>query len=146
MVGTAPPTSRRWPFAFFVIFLLAYNLFRVGLFAMTQNGTVTPEHPLDPLVNSIVVYSELAIGVVGLIAVLALVRSWAWGFWLTLAINVYAIVFDGVAAVGVQLSAVGGILPPVVILLGLLLFRGRFFQRHATEGGRQSTPGSAAKP
>lgn len=127
-------TARRWPFALFVIFLLAYNLFRAGLFAMTQNGTVKPEHPLDPLVNSVVGYSELTIGLVGLVAIPALVRSLRWGFWMTVAINAYAIVFDAMSAVVVQLSAVGGVIPPVVILLGLLLFRHRFFPAGSETG------------
>lgn len=118
---------RAWPFALFLLFILAYNLFRVALFAMTQTGGITTDHPLDPLVNAIVVYSELAIGIVGLAAVPGLVRFKAWGFWTTAAVNAYAIVFDAVAAVGVQLSAAGGVIPPVVILLVLVLFRSRFF-------------------
>ncbi len=125
----AVPTSRKpraWPFALFLIFVLGYNLFRVALFALTQTGAVTPERPLDPLANSIVVYSELAIGLAGLIAMPGLLWSKAWGFWLTVAVNSYAIVFDGVAAVVVQLSAAGGVIPPLVILLGIFLFRSRF--------------------
>ena len=127
MAGTAATASRRWPFALFLIFLLAYNVFRVALFAMTQTGVITTDRPIDPTVNTIVVYSELAIGLVGLVAVPGLVRSRAWGFWATAGVNVYAIVFDAAAAVAVQLSAAGGVVPPLVILVLLLVFRPRFF-------------------
>ncbi len=119
---------RQWAFAIFLLFLVGYNVFRVALFAMTQNGSVKPDHPLDPTTNAIVVYSELAIGVVGLIAVPGLIWPRPWGFWLTAEVSVYAILFDAVSAVMVQPSAAGGIVPPAIILVALLLaFRGRFF-------------------
>ncbi len=126
MAESSPAKTRRWPFALFLLFVLAYNVFRVALFGMTQTGAVKPDHPLDSLTNSIIVYSELAIGLVGLAAVPGLVYSKAWGFWTTAAVNVYAIVFDAASAVVVQPSAAGGVIPPVVILLGLLVFRRRF--------------------
>ena len=123
-----PPSAKKprvWPFALFLLFVLAYNVFRVALFAMTQTGAIKPDHPLDATTDVIVVYSELAIGLGGLAAVPGLVWSKAWGFWATVAVNAYAIVFDAVSAVVVQPSAAGGIVPPVIILLGLLLFRRR---------------------
>ncbi len=126
----AAPSARRprgWPFALFLVFILGYNLFRVALFAMTQTGAVTPDHPLDALTNGIIVYSELGIGIAGLIAIPGLVGAKVWGFWLTLAVNTYAIVFDAAAAVAVQLSAAGGVVPPVFIVAVLLVFRPRFF-------------------
>ncbi len=123
----APWKARRWPFALFRLFVLAYNVFRVALFAMTQTGAVKPDHPLDALTNAIVGYSELAIGLVGLAALPGLMYIRLWGFWATVAVNAYAIVFDAVSAVAVQPSAAGGVIPPVVILLGLILFRHRFF-------------------
>ncbi len=126
-----PATANRkpigWAFALFLFFVVAYNVFRVALFAMTQNGSVKPDHPLDAVTNAMVVYSELAIGVVGLIAVPGLLRYRPWGFWATVAVSVYAVVFDAAAAVTVQLSAAGGVVPPVAILVALLAFRGRFF-------------------
>lgn len=139
----APPTlrPRSWPFALFLVFVLGYNLFRVALYAMTQTGAVTTDHPLDPLTNSLVVYSELAIGVAGLIAIPGLLWSKAWGFWLTAAVNVYAIVFDAAAAAAVQLSAAGGVVPPVIILVLLLMFRPRFFPHRAPA---QITPAAHA--
>ncbi len=125
--------AKRWPFALFLLFLFGYNLFRVALFVMTQNGSVKPDHPLDPLVNSVIVYSELAIGLVGLLAMPGLLLSRSWGFWVTVAINGYAIAFDAVSAVVVQMSAAGGVVPPVAILLLLLAFRGRFLPlKHST--------------
>ena len=127
MATPASPKTRRWPFALFLAFLLGYNLFRVALFAMTQNGAVKPDHPLDPWVNAIVVYSELAIGVVGLVAVPGLTWSKSWGFWTTLAVSAYAIVFDAISAFAVQPSAAGGVIPPVAILLVLFVLRRRFF-------------------
>ena len=141
MAGTAAPASRRWPFAFFMIFVLAYNLFRVALFAMTQTGAVKPDHPLDALTNGLIVSSELAIGLVGLAAVPGLVGAKSWGFWVTVAVNAYAIVFDAVSAVVVQPSAAGGVIPPVVILLGLLVFRRRFVR--ATTGSPFPSPAGA---
>lgn len=121
--------TRRWPLALFLLFVLAYNLFRVALFAMTQTEAIRPDRPLDPTVNSVVVFSELAIGLAGLLAIPGLVWPRSWGFWLTAAINVYAIAFDVVAAVAVQASAAGGVVPPVIILVLLLVpFRGRFLK------------------
>lgn len=127
MATPASPKTRRWPFALFLVFLLGYNLFRVALFAMTQNGSVQPDRPLEPAVTALVVYSELAIGVVGLVAVPGLTWSKAWGFWTTLAVSAYAIVFDAMSAFAVQPSAAGGVIPPVAILLVLFVFRRRFF-------------------
>ncbi len=131
MAASVPRAPRRWPFAVFLLFVLAYNLFRVALYAMTQTGAVKPDHPLDSLVNAAVVYSELAIGVVGLLAIPGLARSRPWGFWLTVGVNVYAIVFDTASAVGVQLSAAGGVIPPVIVLLVLVALRHRFFRTRA---------------
>lgn len=127
MATTPVGKPRNGPFALFLLFVLAYNVFRVALFAMTQTGAVKPDHPLDALTNGLIVYSELAIGLVGLAAVPGLLWSRAWGFWSTVGVSAYAIVFDAVAAAAVQLSAAGGVVPPLVILLGLVLFRRRFF-------------------
>ncbi len=133
-MGSPLSQKRRvWPFALFLLFLLAYNVFRITLFAMTQTGAVKPDHPLDPTVNSIVVHSELAIGLVGLAAVPGLVWSRTWGFWMTVAVNGYAIVFDAASSVGVQLSAAGGVIPPVIVLVTLAAFRARFFPRARAE-------------
>ncbi len=125
MPSTKPSRGRRTLFAAFLLFLVAYNVFRIALFFMTQSGAVKPDHPLDPTVNAIVVYSELAIGLVGLLAVPGLLWSKPWGFWLTVAVSLYAILFDAVSAVVVQPSAAGGVMPPVVVLLFLLLLRAR---------------------
>lgn len=119
------PKPHRWIFAFFLFFLVAYNVFRVALFFMTQNGSVKPDHPLDPTVNAMIVYSELAIGALGLLAVPGLLWSKSWGFWLTVGVSAYAILFDGISAVVVQASAAGGVVPPVVVLLFLLFLRSR---------------------
>ncbi len=127
MAIPASKKPRVWRFALFLLFVLAYNVFRVALFAMTQRGAVKPDHPLDATTNAIVVYGELAIGLVGLAAIPGLLRSKRWGFWVTVAVNAYAIAFDAVSAVGVQPSAAGGVVPPGVILLVLFLFRHRFF-------------------
>ncbi len=125
---SAPATVKphRALFAFLLLFLVAYNVFRVALFVMTQNGAVKPDHPLDPLTNAVIVYSELAIGIVGLLAIVGLLQSRPWGFWATVAVSVYAIVFDGVSAVAVQPSAAGGVIPPVLILLLIFFLRSRF--------------------
>lgn len=127
----AAPIARKpraWAFTLFILFVVAYNLFRVALFAMTQTGAVKPDRPLDSLTNGVIVYSELAIGLIGLVAVPGLLGSKAWGFWGSIAVNAYAIVFDAVAAVAVQASAAGGVIPPLLILLGLIAFRHRFLK------------------
>ncbi len=139
MSVSVPPKPHRALFALFVLFLVAYNIFRVGLFVMTQTGAVKPDHPLDPAFNAIVVYSELAIGAVGLAAVPGLLGSRAWAFWVTLGVSAYAIVFDGVSAVAVQLSAAGGVIPPVVVLLFLLILRSRFLPASPKPGGASAT-------
>lgn len=135
MAAPASKRSRPWPFGLFLLFVLGYNLFRVALFAMTQTGAVQPDHPLDPTVNAIVVYSELAIGVVGLSAMVGLLGFRAWGFWATVVVNAYAIVFDAASAVGVQLSAAGGAVPPAVILFLLVAFRSRYIPAKAEPAG-----------
>lgn len=126
MAAPAARRARRWALALFLLFVLGYDVFRVALFAMTQNGSVKPDHPLDPLTNSIVVYSELAIGLVGLFAFPGLVWPRRWGFWATAAVSAYAIIFDAVSAVVVQPSAAGGVIPPVLILLLLVALRHRY--------------------
>lgn len=122
----------RWLYVVFLLFVVLYSVFRVALFAMTQTGAVKPDHPLDPTLNAAVVYSELAIGLAGLGALPGLVWPRPWGFWVTVGVSVYAIVFDAVSAAAVQLSAAGGVVPPVVILLGLLVFRSRFVAAGST--------------
>jgi uncharacterized membrane protein YfcA len=126
------PRSRRVLFALFLLFLLAYNLFRVALFFMTQNGSVKPDHPLDPTVNAMIVYSELAIGALGLLAVPGLLWSRSWGVWLTVGLSAYAILFDGISAVLEQASAAGGVVPPVVVLLFVLVLRARLLPERPT--------------
>ncbi len=119
---------RPWAFAIFLLFLVGYNVFRVALFAMTQNGSVKPDHPLDSTTNAVIVYSEFAIGIVGLVALPGLIWPKLWGFWVTAAVSVYAIIFDAVSAVVVQPSAAGGVVPPAIILILLFVaFRDRFF-------------------
>ncbi len=129
------PKPRRALFAFLLLFLIAYNVFRVALFFLTQSGAVKPDHPLDPAVDAVIGYSELAIGVVGLAGLPGIVCSRAWGFWVTVAASAYAVVFAGVSAVVVQPSAAGGVIPPVVVLLLLLALRLRFFPAGAESGG-----------
>ncbi len=138
MTARLPGRARRWPFALFVLFLLAYNAFRIALFAMTQTGAVKPDHPLDPIENAVVVYSELAIGVVGLVAVPGLVWRKGWGFWVTVVVNLYAIVFDAASAVGVQPSASGGVIPPVIILVLLVALRHRLLPMNAGTVGTRA--------
>ncbi len=141
MATPSPGKPRVWSFALFLLFVVAYNVFRIALFGMTQTGAVTTDRPLDAVTNAIVVYSELAIGLAGLAAVPGLVGSKPWGFWATVAVNAYAIVFDAASAVGVQLSAAGGILPAVAILLLLLLaFRPRFFPARDGAAGATVPP------
>lgn len=139
----APPKAqkRRWPVLLFLLFVLAYNLFRVALFAMTRTGAVTPDHPLDPTVDAVVAYSELVIGIVGLAALPGLAGSRSWGFWATVVVNAYAVGFDALSAVVVQLSAAGGVVPPVIILLLLFVFRRRFASRKEDAPAR--TPADA---
>lgn len=119
--------TRRWPYALFLLFLVGYNLFRIGLFVMAQNGTIQPEHALSPLVNAVLVYSEFAIGAVGLLAIPGLLGPRRWGATVTVGVSLYAIAFDAWAAFAVQMSAVGGVIPPAAILLLLLIYRRSFF-------------------
>ncbi len=127
MTPPAVRKTRRWPFALLLVFCLGYNLFRIALFVATLNGFVQTDQPLSPTLNAVVVYSELGIGLVGLVAIPGLLRSKPWGFWVTVAASAYATVFDAAAAIVVQLSAAGGVVPPVAILLLLVVFRPRFF-------------------
>ena len=127
MAAATKPRARLWPFALFLGFAVAYDAFRIALFVMTQTGAVTTDRPLDPTAKAIVAWSELAIGLVGVAAIPGLAWSRPWGFWATAAVNAYALVFDAACAVGVQLSAAGGMVPPAILLLLLPVFRSRFF-------------------
>jgi len=127
-------TKSRWrllPLVLLLIFAIGYNLFRVGLFAMSINGSLHSDKPLSPAVNSFVVYSELVIGLVGLLAVSGLLLSRSWGFWSTIVIGAYAIVFDGWSFVAVKGSALAGVIPPLVIFGGLVAYRRRFLHPEA---------------
>ena len=108
-----------------LLFLAVCNLFRVALFAMARSGAITPEHPLDSRVSSLVVGSELVIGLVGLAAIPGLIGSRAWGFWVSVAVSFYAIAFDAASVVAVQASATGGVVPPALVLLFLMAIRRR---------------------
>jgi len=75
-------------------------------------------------VENVVSVSFLAIGLVGLLMLPGLYLMKSWGFWGTIAVSVYTIVFDLWAYLEVQSSAIAGIIP-AGITLGYLLFARR---------------------
>jgi len=107
----------------FLAFSALYYFVRVAIFYAGITGGMEFEEEQTELVEDIVSYSFLAIGVLGLIMLPGLVLSKAWAFWGTLALSVYTIVWDAWAAIWVQSSAAAGIVPAAIIIGYLLISR-----------------------
>lgn len=106
-----------------VLFAALYYVVRVAIFYLSTTGSMEFEEEQSELVEAVVAYSFLAIGVVGLVLLPGVYLLRPWGFWGTVAVSAYTILFDVWALVAVQSSAGAGILPAAVIMGYLLLTR-----------------------
>lgn len=105
-------------------FSALYYVARVAIFYLGLSGEMEFEEEQSALVEGVVIYSFLAIGVLGLSFLVGVCLRRSWGLWGTLAVSAYTIVFDIWAFLLVQSSAVAGIVPAAIIA-GYLLFARR---------------------
>jgi len=106
-----------------VLFAAVYYAARVGIFYVGTTGEMQFEEVQSQLVENMVTFSFLAIGVTGLITLPGVYLLKPWGFWGTIAISAYTIAFDIWAYAFVQSSAAAGIIPAAILLVYMLLVR-----------------------
>lgn len=106
-----------------VVFAALYYVARIGIFYAGQTGSMDFEEEQSAFVENIVVYSFLAIGILGFVFLPGVYLQRQWGLWGTLAVSGCTIAFDIWAAVAVQSSAAAGIVPAAAIAGYLLLVR-----------------------
>ena len=109
-----------------MLFAGVYYLGRIGIFYLGATGEMAFEEEQSALVEGIVVYSFLAIGVAGLFTLPGVYLHRTWGFWGTVAISAYTIAFDIWALAAVQSSAAAGVVPAAVLLGYVVLTRKEF--------------------
>ena len=106
-----------------LVFAAIYYIARLGIFGMSLGGDIEFEEEQSELVQNVVTFSFLAIGGFGLVTLAGLWLHKTWGFWGTVALSVYTILFDLWALLFVQASAGAGIIPAAVLLGFVLLLR-----------------------
>lgn len=106
-----------------MLFAAVYYVVRVAIFYLGVTGSMEFEEEQSALVEAIVLYSFLAIGVAGLLTLLGVHFRRLWGFWGTMAVSIYTVVFDLWAFVAVQPSAGAGVIPAAVIAGCFVLMR-----------------------
>lgn len=106
-----------------LLFAAVYYAARVAIFYAGVSGDMSFEEEQSALVEDFVLYSFLAIGVLGLLLLPGLYLQRAWGLWGTLAVSAYTVVFDLWAYIEVQASAGAGVIPAAVIAGYLVLTR-----------------------
>ena len=111
-----------------VLFAAVYYVARIGIFYLGTTGEMDFEVKQSQLVEDVVSFSFLGIGVAGLLLLPGVYFPKSWGFWGTLAVSVYTIAFDIWAGVLVQPSAAAGILPAAVIMGYLILTRKEYLK------------------
>ena len=131
MVGCASSLvmQRRRALLLIVLFAAIYYVVRVAIFYAGVWGNMAFEEEQSALVEDFVLYSFLAIGVVGLAFLPGVYLQKPWGFWGTVAVGAYTVAFDLWALVAVQASAGAGIIPAGVITGYLVLTRSEFLGR-----------------
>jgi hypothetical protein len=111
-----------------LVFAVVYYTARIAIFYAGVTGSMEFEEEQSALVSDFVSYSFLAIGVAGMLLLPGVYLLKPWGFWGTIAVSVYTIVFDLWAFVAVQASAAAGVIPAVVIIGLLVILRGDFMR------------------
>lgn len=109
-----------------VVFAALYYIARIVIFYAGQTGSMEFEEEQSGLAEGLVVYSFLAIGVLGLVLLPGVYLRRPWGLLGTMAVSAYTVVFDAWAAIAVQSSAAAGMIPAAAIAGYLLLARKDF--------------------
>lgn len=112
---------KRLLFLIVLLFSALYYVVRIAIFYAGLSGSMEFEEPQTEMVEGMVLFSFLAIGVVGLAMLPGLYLGKHWAFWGTVAVSAYTVVFDLWAFLMVQSSAGAGIIPAGVIL-GYLVY------------------------
>lgn len=111
-----------------MLFAAIYYAARVGIFYLGATGEMQFEEEQSALVEAVVIYCFLAIGVAGILMLPGVYLRKPWGFWGTIAIGVFTIIFDVWAYLTVQSSAAAGIIPAAILTGYLLLTKKDFVQ------------------
>jgi hypothetical protein len=106
-----------------LLFSALYYIGRIAIFGSGVQGNMEFEEEQSELIENVVLYSFLVIGVLGLVMLPGLYAEKKWGFYGTVGICLYTIAFDIWAATLVQPSAAAGIIPAAIIMVYLLVFR-----------------------
>lgn len=109
-----------------LLFAALYYAVRVAIFYAGVSGDMSFEEDQSALVEAFVLYSFLAIGVAGLLLLPGVYLHRPWGFWGTVVVSAYTIIFDLWALAAVQASAGAGVVPAAAIAGYLLLARRDF--------------------
>lgn len=118
------PDKKRTLSLLLILFAALYYIVRIIIFFASVTGSMGFEEEQSSLVHDFVRLSFLAIGALGLLVLPGVHRRQLWGYWGTLAISVYTIVFDIWAFFAIQSSAIAGVIP-AAILVGYVLVTGR---------------------
>lgn len=109
-----------------VVFAAIYYVARIAIFSAALSGNMNFEEEQSALVEDVVLYSFLAIGVGGLVFLVGVYLVKPWGFWGTVAVGSYTVAFDLWALIYVQASAGAGIVPAAIIIGFLIVTRDDF--------------------
>jgi hypothetical protein len=120
----------------FLLFAAVYYVARIAIFYAGVTGNMEFEEDQSALVEGVVSYSFLAIGVTGLLLLPGIYLLRYWGFWGTIAVSIYTIAFDLWAFFAVQSSAAAGVIPAAA-LAGYLIITRNDFTFNRTESGRR---------
>ena len=106
-----------------VLFAAVYYVARIAIYYAVSAESMDTDVEMTDLENAVTGISFIAIGVLGLLSLPWFYRMRPWGFWGTLAISVYTIVFDIWGLVAIAPSAAAGIIPAAVLLGYVMVFR-----------------------
>jgi hypothetical protein len=120
----------------FLLFAAVYYVARIAIFYAGVTGNMEFEEDQSALVEGVVSYSFLAIGVTGLLLLPGVYLLRLWGFWGTIAVSMYTIAFDAWAFFTVQSSAAAGVIPAAA-LAGYLIITRSDFTLNRTESVRR---------
>jgi len=118
-----PARPKRRFFRLFLVLLVGYYLFRIGLAVMDLTGSIPLDRDPGPAGRTFLDASEMLTGLVGLIAVPGLLLSKRWGYCATMGVSGYAVAFDSWATLTIQVSAAGGAIVPLLWMIWLSLYR-----------------------
>jgi hypothetical protein len=123
-----------------VLFAAMYYVMRIGIFYLGTTGEMAFEEEQSQFEEEVVSYSFLGIGAAGLLLLPGVYLLKSWGFWGTIAVSIYTIVFDIWAWVLVQSSAAAGIIPAAAIMGYLLLTRQEYLTASTKSAVKTAPP------